>query len=82
MALLIYALGVWLHIPYGGGHIYSDIVEVFQTQLLQPNFSATNIPYVNTFVEYPLLVSLFMYLMGLVGSILPVIILNCTLWPP
>jgi uncharacterized membrane protein len=76
MALLIYAVGVWLHIPYGGGHIYSDIVGVFQDQLLQPNFSATNIPYVNTFVEYPVLVSMFIYLMGLIGSILPVSILN------
>jgi hypothetical protein len=76
MALLIYAIGVWLHIPYGGGHIYSDIVSVFQSQLLQPNFSATNIPYVNTFVEYPVLVSMFIYLMGLLGSVLPVPILN------
>ena len=76
LAFIIYAFGIWLHIPYGGGHIYSDIVSVFQAQLLNPNFSATNIPYVNAFVEYPVLVSVFIYAMGLVGSILPYSILN------
>ncbi len=76
LAFMIYAFGIWLHIPYGGGHIYSDIVTVFQDQLLNPNFSATNIPYVNAFVEYPVLVSMFIYAMGLVGSVLPFSTLN------
>ncbi|MDA4123540.1 MAG: hypothetical protein OK456_10210 [Thaumarchaeota archaeon] len=76
LAFMIYAFGIWLHIPFGGGHIYSDIVSVFGTQLLKPNFSATNIPYVNTFVEYPVLVSLFIYAMGLIGSVLPFSTLN------
>jgi hypothetical protein len=76
VAFMVYALGIWLHIPYGGGHIYSDIVTVFQDQLLNPNFSATSVPYVNVFVEYPVLVSLFIYAMGLVGSVLPYPILN------
>jgi hypothetical protein len=76
LAFMVYALGIWLHIPYGGGHIYSDIVTVFQGQLLQPNFSPANIPYVNTFVEYPILVSMFIYSMGLIGSILPVPTVN------
>jgi hypothetical protein len=26
----VFLIGVWLHIPYGGGHIYSDIPTLFQ----------------------------------------------------
>jgi hypothetical protein len=68
---LIYALGIWLHVPYGGGHIYSDIVSVFQVRLLNPVFLPQNVPYVNTFIEYPVIVSTFIYVMGLIGDALP-----------
>ncbi|MDA4122285.1 MAG: hypothetical protein OK456_03790 [Thaumarchaeota archaeon] len=69
----LYALGFWLHIPYGGGHIYSDVIDVFQNRLdsSQIPFSPQNIPYVNTFVEYPPLTGLFIYAMGVLGSSLP-----------
>ena len=64
IALMIYVIGIWLHTPYGGGHIYSDIVSVFQVRLLNPDFLPQNVPYVNTFIEYPVLVSSFIYAMG------------------
>jgi hypothetical protein len=67
----LYLLAFWFHFPYGGGHIYSDIVTVFQNRLVNPNFSPANIPYVNTFVEYPPLTSLFIYATGVLGEYLP-----------
>ena len=67
-AVVLYAVGAWFHIPYGGGHIYSDIPTVFQNR--ECGGSCLSIPYVNGFVEYPVIVSLFMYLMGLGGSLL------------
>ena len=69
--VLLYLLAFWFHFPYGGGHIYSDIVTVFQNRLLKPSFSVSDIPYVNTFVEYPPLTSMFIYAMGLLGTYLP-----------
>jgi hypothetical protein len=69
-AVGLYLVGVWLHIPYGGGHIYSDIVSVFQTRECA-QVCTLKIPYVQTFVEYPVLVAMFMYLMGILGSLLP-----------
>ena len=75
MALLLYAIGVWLHIPYGGGHIYSDIVSVFQAQECVSTCHL-QIPYVQTFIEYPVLVSMFIYVMGLLGSALPLPLVN------
>ena len=32
IALGLFAASVWLHLPYGGGHVYSDIVSVFQVR--------------------------------------------------
>ena len=70
MALLVYAIGFWLHVPYGGGHIYSDLVNVFQNRECAA-VCHLEIPYVQNFIEYPILVSMFIYAMGLIGSLLP-----------
>ena len=75
-AALLYVVGVWLHFPHGGGHIYSDIPTVFQERECLESCSIIPIPYVNGFIEYPVLVSTFIYAMGLVGLALPVSLLN------
>lgn len=74
-AAVLYVVGVWLHFPNGGGHIYSDIPTVFR---LRECFTVCHlkIPYVQTFIEYPILVSLFIYIMGIVGLVLPFSTLN------
>jgi len=69
VAAALYLVGVWLHIPYGGGHIYSDIVAVFQTR--ECAGTCLTIPYVNGFVEYPIVVSEFVYAMGAAAAIFP-----------
>src|SRR5713226_3645540 len=66
VAALLYLLGVWLHFPYGGGHIYSDIVSVFQVREC-PSACTLQIPYIQTLVEYPVIVAMFMYAMGILG---------------
>ena len=68
-ALAFYLLGVWLHIPYGGGHIYSDIVTVFQGRECS-SVCNVQVPYLQVFVEYPVITSMFMYAMGVLGSLL------------
>ncbi len=70
LAALFYAFGVWLHIPYGGGHVYSDLVTVFQIREC-PSGCTLPIPYVQAFVEYPVLSSMFLYCMGVLGSLFP-----------
>lgn len=71
-ACLLYAVAVWLHFPNGGGHIYSDIPTVFQLRECRADCTALPvIPYVTGFIEYPVLVTSFLYVMGLVGIALP-----------
>lgn len=70
VAALFYIVGFWLHIPYGGGHVYSDIVSVFQARECASGCHLA-IPYLQTFVEYPVLSSMFMYTMGVLGSLFP-----------
>lgn len=79
-ALGIYLLGIWLHLPYGGGNVYTDITYVFQERICQfPPVEygplvlpcSLSIPYVQSFSEYPILVSMFMYAMGALASFLP-----------
>src|SRR5712692_3612995 len=67
VAALLYLLGVWLHFPYGGGHIYSDIVSVFQVRECTSGGCLLPVPYLQTFVEYPVIVSMFIYTMGVLG---------------
>jgi len=67
LAATLYLVGAWLHIPYGGGHIYSDIVTVFQTRECS-SACELPIPYLQTFVEYPVIASSFMYVMGILGN--------------
>lgn len=69
-AAVLYVVGVLLHFPFGGGHIYSDITTVFW--LRECGGSCLTIPYVNGFIEYPILVSMFIYMMGLVGHAIPI----------
>jgi len=69
--LAAYALGVWLHIPYGGGHVYSDLVTVFQVRECSSGQCVILIPYVQTFFEYPVVDSMFMYAMGILANQLP-----------
>ncbi len=68
MTGILYLFGYWLHFPYGGGHIYSDIVTVFQFRECNPTCTLP-IPYIQTFVEYPVIVAIFMYVMGLLGRL-------------
>ena len=67
----LYLFAVWLHFPYGGGHVYSDLVTVFQDRLGGVYFSPHVLPYVNAFIEYPPLTAYFIYAMAVLGSYLP-----------
>jgi len=69
VAAIFFLIGFLLHIPYGGGHIYSDIPTVFQQR--ECGGTCLTIPYVNGFVEYPVIVSEFIYSMGAVAKLLP-----------
>jgi len=69
-ALALYAFAIWLHLPYGGGHVYSDIVSVFQIREC-PSGCTLPIPYAQGFVEYPPLTAFFMYVMAAAASFLP-----------
>ncbi|MGA2875533.1 MAG: hypothetical protein ABSE82_08345 [Nitrososphaerales archaeon] len=68
---LFYLLGMWEHLPFSGGHIYSDIVTVYQNRFCYSGPCGTGLPYVNYFVEYPVITGFFMYSMGMLGHILP-----------
>lgn len=71
IAGIVYLFGVWEHIPYGGGHLYSDIATVFQERFCPNGPCTTAFPYVHVFVEYPVVTGVFMYLMGLLGRYVP-----------
>lgn len=66
---IVFLIGFWLHIPYGGGHIYSDIATLFQQR--ECGGACLTIPYVNGFVEYPIIVSEFIYATGAIVQVLP-----------
>lgn len=66
-----YILGVWEHLPYSGGHIYSDIISVYQDRFCYSGACGFGLPYVNYFVEYPVITGFFMYSMGMLGHLLP-----------
>lgn len=68
---LLYILGAWEHLPFSGGHIYSDIVTVYQNRFCHSGPCGTGLPYVNYFVEYPVITGFFMYAMGMLGHITP-----------
>ena len=71
IAGLLYIFGVWEHIPYGGGHLYSDIATVYQNRFCPDGVCTTAIPYVHVFVEYPVVTGVFMYIMGMLGRYVP-----------
>ena len=72
LAAVFYLFGVWEHIPYGGGHIYSDIATVYQDRFCANGPCGTGLPYVNYFVEYPVITGFFMYAMGTLGHYVPI----------
>jgi predicted CDP-diglyceride synthetase/phosphatidate cytidylyltransferase len=76
----LFLLGVWLHLPYGGGHIYSDLVHIFQNEVCPPPENGSfyslgssvciiRIPYIQSFMEYPVLVSMFVYVNAVFGNL-------------
>ena len=72
IACALYLFGVWEHIPYGGGHIYSDIVTVYQDRFCLNGVCTSALPYVHVFVAYPVVTGVFMYLMGMLGRYIPI----------
>jgi len=75
---VLFLLGVWLHVPYGGGHIYSDLVYVFQgEQCTTPDPYAADpfmgciitIPYIQSFTEYPVIAAMFLYVTAELGTL-------------
>jgi hypothetical protein len=72
LAAVLYVFSVWEHIPYGGGHIYSDIVSVFQSRFCATGICTLALPYVHVFVEYPVIVGTFIYSMALLGQSFPI----------
>jgi hypothetical protein len=70
-ACIFFLLGFWEHLPFSGGRIYSDIVTVYQNRFCFSGPCGTGLPYVNYFVEYPVITGFFMYSMGMLGHILP-----------
>jgi hypothetical protein len=71
LAALLYVFGVFEHIPYGGGHIYSDIATVFQTRFCPTGPCYLGVPYLHVFVEYPVITGFFIYAMGVLGQYIP-----------
>lgn len=67
---VFFVIGVWEHLPYSGGHIYSDILSVYQNRFCSSGSCGLGLPYVNYFVEYPVLTGFFMYAMGMLGHYL------------
>ncbi|MDV3244462.1 MAG: hypothetical protein LYZ66_04715 [Nitrososphaerales archaeon] len=70
LAIALFALGVYMHVPYGGGRVYSDIVTVFQLRECLTTCRLP-VPYIQAFIEYPVVTAMFMYAMGVLGSLLP-----------
>ncbi len=68
---VFYLIGVWEHLPFSGGQIYSDIITVYQNRFCYSGPCGTGLPYVNYFVEYPVITGFFMYSMGMLGHVLP-----------
>ncbi len=67
---LFFVIGVWEHLPYSGGHVYSDILSVYQNRFCASGTCGMGLPYVNYFVEYPVLTGFFMYAMGMLAHFL------------
>ncbi len=71
VAVALYAVGIWFHVPYGGGHVYSDLISVFQLRECLTTCSSIPIPYVQSFIEYPIGTAFFMYAMGAMAAASP-----------
>jgi hypothetical protein len=76
----LYLLGVWLHAPYHGGHIYSDITYVFQSRqclgyppqagqyVVVEKDCALTVPYLKSFIEYPVIAAMFLFGNAVIGG--------------
>jgi hypothetical protein len=79
-AVALYLLGVWLHAPYGGGHIYSDITYVFKAReclKFPPQYGeyvvvekgcTLTVPYLKSFIEYPVITAMFLFGNAVLGG--------------
>ncbi len=79
----LYLFGVWLHIPYGGGHIYSDLPYIYQNRICPtpsngsaylaygPPGCTIKIPYIQSFMEYPVITAMFVYANAVLGNLFP-----------
>lgn len=76
----LYVAAVWFHIPYGGGHVYSDLVTVFQVRECFIPSCVPPVPYAQSFIEYPVITSFFIYAMGSLGHLVPGPILYNYYW--
>jgi len=80
-ALALYLLGIWLHLPSGGGNVYNGITQVFLDRfcpppvnnpyVLAPSTCVISVPYLQSFNEYPVITAMFMYVMAVLGGTLP-----------
>lgn len=82
--VVLYVLGAWLHLPYAG-HVYSGLIDVFQSReclnLVEgvPSYAQAHagstcditIPYIQSFIEYPVLSAMFLYANAVLGSVFP-----------
>jgi hypothetical protein len=80
-ALALYLIGLWLHLPKGGGNVYNGITEVLQQRMCPPpnvdvyphftppcTVSNLSVPYLQSFNEYPVITAMFMYAMAVLGG--------------
>jgi len=78
-ALALYLMGIWLHLPYDGGYVYTDLTQLLLNRLWvcpPPSYNqyggcTLEVPYLQYFNEYPVLTSMFMYVMAVFGAYLP-----------
>jgi hypothetical protein len=78
-ALALYLTGIWLHLPYDGGYVYTDLTQLLLNRLWvcpPPSYNQYEsctlaVPYLQSFNEYPVLTSMFMYVMAVFGAYLP-----------
>src|SRR5437870_5621324 len=78
-ALALYLMGVWLHLPYDGGYVYTDLTQLLLNRLwvcpppsyFQYEGCTLAVPYLQSFNEYPVLTSMFMYVMAVFSGSLP-----------
>lgn len=81
---ILFIAGAWAHLPYPG-HLYSGLSDVFQSReclnlilgapiyvpgQASPSCDVT-VPVVQTFIEYPVLSAMFLYVNAVLGGMIP-----------